>query len=276
MYISQKGYSHCMNIFLKEMKDYRKSFIFWSIGVAAFLLAGMSKYQGFINSGVSVSDMFKDLPTGFGAMFGLGEFDLGTVIGFYIVIAIYLAILLGVHAVLLGSGIFSKEETEKTAEFLFTKPISRTKIFFSKFLAAITISVALNIVSVALSITTVSVFNDGSSITGDILFLAPGILLVQLIFLMIGILFASIMKRPKKAGIISASILMGTYVLSAFLDISGKYKFLRYLTPFKYFDVKEIYKNGEYSILYLVAAFVFIMAAIYTSKRYFDKRDLGI
>lgn len=265
-----------MNIFLKEIKDYRKSFIFWSIGVFVFLLAGMSKYQGFVNSGVSMSDMLKDLPTGFGAMFGIGEIDMGTVIGFYIVIAIYIAILLGVHAVLLGSGIFSKEEAEKTAEFLFTKPISRSKIFFSKLLVAITISVALNIVSVVLSIAIVSAFNEGSSITGDILFLAPGVFIIQLIFLMIGILFASIMKRPKRAGAISASVLMGAYVVSVFLDISGKYKFLRYLTPFKYFDAKEIYKNNEYGIVYIVITFLFILMSLYISKKSFSKRDLNI
>jgi len=145
-----------MNIYFKELRNYRKSFLFWSLGIAFLLLAAMSKYQGYAASEVSVTELFANLPAGVGAMFSLGELDLATTIGCYVIIAIYIAVMLGVHAVLLGSGIFAKEETDKTAEFLFTKPISRTQIFLSKLMAAFTLSVTLNIVSVILSIVIVS------------------------------------------------------------------------------------------------------------------------
>ena len=41
-----------------------------------------------------------------------------------------------VHAAMLGADIISKEERDKTAEFLFVKPISRNKIIISKLLGS--------------------------------------------------------------------------------------------------------------------------------------------
>lgn len=264
-----------MNLFLKELKDNKKSFIFWSLGVAGFFLAGLSKYQGYASSGISIDDMFRDLPAAFGALFGLGSLDLNSIIGFYVIIVIYIAIMLGVNAVLLGANIFSKEETEKTAEFLFTKPISRSKIFMSKFLAALTLSVSLNFVSIILGIIIVNMFNNGASITKYILFLAPGVLLIQIMFLMVGILCAVIMKNSKRAGMVSASVLTGTFILSSFLDITGKYKFLIYLTPFKYFDAKELYLDNSYNISFLLISILFIILATIISKRYFTQKDFS-
>lgn len=265
-----------MNLYLKEIRDNKKSLMFWSLGVFMFLITGMSKYQGYINSGVSVSELFTELPVGIGSIFGLEQLNLESAIGFYVIIALYVAILLGVHAVLLGSNIFAKEETEKTAEFLFSKPISRSQIFTTKLSAALTLSVILNIITLILSIIIVNVFNNGPSITSDILFLAPAVLFIQLFFLYIGILFASTMKKPKKAGMISAGILMSTFILAAFLDVIDKYKFLNIFTPFKYFDVKTIHTTNSYNIAYLLIAIILVNISIYFSKKVYTSRDLDV
>lgn len=265
-----------INLYIKELAGYRKSVFFWLLGMLGLLLSGMSKYQGYAKSKVSVTELFDSLPPGLSAIFGVGKVDLSSAGGFYAIMALYVAIMLAVHAVLLGSGIIAKEEVDKTAEFLFSKPISRWQAFISKVLAAFSIVVFLNILTTLASIPIVDMFNEGPSINDDILLLAPAIFFIQLIFLTIGISFASIMKRPKRAGRFSAALLLATFIISSFVDISDKFDFLRYFTPFQYFDVKTIFADRGYNTSYIVAAIVFVLSFLLISGVAFRKRDFNV
>lgn len=265
-----------LNIYLKEIAGYRKSLVFWSLGVVFFLLAAMSKYQGYVKSGVSITEMLKGMPSALGAVFGVGNIDLSKANGYFTICVLYLAIMLGVHAVLLGSRIISKEEVDKTAEFLFTKPITRGQVFAAKILAGFTVMVTLTVVTAASSVLVVGAFNEGPSINTDILLMMPSIFIIQLIFLTIGISFAAIMRRPKRAGQLSAAVLLATYILSAFLEITDKYDYLKYLTPFAYFDAKTIFIDRGYNISNLVISAVFVLAFLALSQVVFKKRDFDI
>lgn len=263
-----------MNIYLKELKRYRLQLVFWSLGVIGFLVSAMSKYQGFSKSGTSLTETLESLPAGLSAIFGLGELDLTTAGGYFALSVMYLSIMLGVHAVLIGSGIISKEETEKTVEFLFSKPVSRTRVLTAKLLAALTEAIALNLVTMAASIVIVAAFNDGQAITADIIFLMPCILFIQLIFLMVGISFAAVLPRPRHAGMTAAAVLLATFILSAFVDVSEKYGFLRYLTPFKYFDARTVFTDGRYDPAYMIITLVVIASLLLISRFAYRRRDL--
>lgn len=264
------------NIYLKELKSNWKTILFWSIGVIIFLLIGMSKYQGFVNSDQPIDQVFADLPSGFADVFGVGTVDLGTTEGYFSIMVLYIGILLGVQAVLLGSGIISKEETEKTAEFLYAKPVTRLQGLASKALLGLSVIVILNIIATVFSLIIVSAFTEGPLITGEILFLMPSVFLIQLFFLFIGIAFAAIMKKPKRSRLFASAVLLITFVFSTAVDISDKYKFLRYFSPFKYFDAKEIFLEESYNIGYIIIALLF-MAVIFTiSQVVYKKRDLDI
>lgn len=250
---------------------------FWSLSVIAYLLAAMSKFQGYSRSGSSINEIFDTLPAGLRTYFGVNALDLQTAGGFFAGITIlYLSVMLGVHAVLLGSGIIAKEETDKTIEFLFAKPVSRSRILFSKLLAALTIIVALNIITLASSVITVAAFNEGQSINGDIAFLMPATFFIQLFFLIVGASFAAVMRRPKRAGMLSAAVLLATFIISAFVDITDKYGFLKYTTPFQYFDSKRIFSEGRYNITYIIITFAIVTILLVVSKLAYKNRDFYV
>lgn len=251
--------------------------LFWSLGVIAYLLAAMSKFQGYSRSGTSITEIFNSLPAGLRTYFGVNALDLQTAGGFFAGIAIlYLSVMLGVHAVLLGSGIISKEETERTIEFLLTKPVSRNRVLFTKLLAALTIIVTLNIITLVSSVITVAAFNEGPSINGDIVFLMPSIFFIQLFFLIIGASFAAIMRRPKRAGMFSAAVLMATYIISAFVDVTDKFGFLKYTTPYQYFDPKTIFSEGRYNLTYITITLAIVTILLVVSRFAYKNRDFYV
>lgn len=265
-----------MNIVLRELKAHRKSLIFWSIGMLFLIASGMSKYSGYEKAGESVNDLFAGFPAGLKAVFGVGEIDLTSAIGFYAVMFLYFLVMTGIHASLLGSGIITKEEKGKTAEFLYAKPISRTKVVTAKLVAALINVLALNLVTLMFSLLFVGYYNKGESATGDILILMVGLFFVQLIFLSIGMAAAAIFKRYKRAAPTATGIMLFAFFLSLWLDMTDKFQNLKYLTPFKYFDAKVIIKDGSLDPVFIAISVVLIGVMVAVTYFFFQRRDLNI
>ena len=129
-----------MNIYMRELKAHRKSLLIWSIGMFFLVVAGMGKYSaGAATGGNSMNEIMLQMPKSLQSLFGVGIFDLTIALDFFAILFVYILFMAAMQTVMLGSGIISKEERDKTAEFLLVKPISRTKILTAKLLAAVTI-----------------------------------------------------------------------------------------------------------------------------------------
>ncbi len=145
------------------MKAHRKSLIIWCVSMIFLIASGMGKYAGFSSTGESMNDLMQAMPQSLQAITGMGSFDLSQATGFYGVLFIYMALLAAIHAVLLGSTIISKEERDKTAEFLFVKPISRSKVVRIKLLAAAANVLVLDLAALLTSLAIVGYYSDGAS-----------------------------------------------------------------------------------------------------------------
>ena len=117
-----------MNIFKREMRANRKSLIIWCFGVLFIVGSGMGKYAALSNTGDSINELMAHMPSSLQAIMGIGSLDLATVDGYFGLLYLYLVIMASIHAAMLGATMISKEERDKTAEFLFVKPISRTTV----------------------------------------------------------------------------------------------------------------------------------------------------
>ncbi|QVK18648.1 ABC transporter permease subunit [Mycoplasmatota bacterium] len=265
-----------MNIFLIELKAIRKSLIFWCLGMVFMVFAGMSKYKTFDSTGVSINEMMKDFPKSVTTILGLGNFDLTKASGFYGVLFLYLIIMATIHAVMLGANIIAKEERDKTAEFLFVKPISRTDVITAKLLASLVSIFILNITTLLSSIIIVNSYSNEIGVNGDITILMFGMFILQLIFLFLGTMIAAYSKNPKLAMSISTGILLLTFILSVIIDMTEKINFLKYFTPFKYFEAKNLMGGGNLDIIFVLISFILVGIFIYFTYVFYKKRDLTI
>ena len=98
-----------MNIFKRELKAHRWGLLFWSLGMISLVASGMAKFAAYEQAGQSVEDIMAALPKAVQVIFGLSGFDLTKASGFYGILFLYVAVMAAVHAVLLGSGLVSKE-----------------------------------------------------------------------------------------------------------------------------------------------------------------------
>lgn len=185
-----------------------------------------------------------------------------------------MVIIVASHAALLGADIISKEEKEKTSEFLFVKPISRAKIITSKLCASLVLILILNMVTFVSSIAFCKQYEN---INKEITTLMIGMFFIQLMFLSIGMLISAIMKNSKsaKATNVSTAVLLTLYVTAKFIDMTDKVNFLKYINPFKYFDAQDlIYKGIDY--VFVILAIIIILVSISLTYILYNKKDLNV
>jgi ABC-2 type transport system permease protein len=265
-----------MNVFIKELKSHRKSLIYWSIGVFLMVASGMVKYESLSSSGQPMNEMLAGMPKSLLAILGIGDFDISTATGYYGLLFIYLLLMATIHAAMLGATIISKEERDKTTEFLFVKPISRQKVISAKLGAALLNIILLNLVTFLSSLALVRKYSDGEVVTGDIAITMAGMFILQLVFMVIGSSLAAMLKKSKTASSLATGILLLTYLLSVAIDLNERLEGLKYLTPFKYFEAKNIMYGGGLDSGYLVLSLFIIGVLTVSTYAFYKKRDLNV
>lgn len=264
-----------MNIYMKELKSHRKSLIFWCIGVVLMVASGMNKYSSLYSSGQSMNDLLADLPKSLQAILGVGSFDLSKASGYYGMLFLYLVLMATIHAAMLGATIIAKEERDKTSEFLFVKPVSRGKIITAKLMAAFTNIVIFNLVTFASSVVIVGKVSGGEKVNGEIAITMLGMFMLQLLFMVIGSAISAFKKQPKTAASLATAILLLTFVLSVVIDLNEHLDVLTFLTPFKYFEAKQMMGGGGMELVFVVLSLVLTAVLTYSTYVFYQKRDLN-
>ncbi|MDD3224711.1 MAG: ABC transporter permease subunit [Clostridium sp.] len=265
-----------MNLFIREMKANMKSLILWCFFIVLLIASSMAKYGSFTSSGQSMNALISKMPESLKALLGVGSFDLSKLSGYYGMMLVYTLLMAGIHAATIGANIISKEERDKTSEFLLAKPISRNKIVTMKLLAAFVNVIIFNLVTLITSIVSVSRFNSkGEPIDHYIVLLMISMFIFQLIFLTLGLVISSVSKNNKRGTSVSTIIIITAYLISAFIDMNSKLKVLKFLTPFKYFDAGEIMYGSGFNIGYLILSAVIIIGFLAITYLFYNNRDLN-
>jgi len=262
-----------MNLFLRELKTNRKSIIFWSIGIILFMISGMTKYKATAANG-QINNLFAEMPKSLQAIMGSGALDLSQASGYFGILVLYLFLMATIHATMLGANIIAKEERDKTAEFLFVKPLSRNKIISYKLLSAFVNILIFNLVTWASSVIVVGKYSKGEDVNGDIAIVMLGMFILQLLFLVIGSAIAASSKNSKKAASYATGILLLTFILSIAIDLNEKIEGLKYLTPFKYYEAKNIMYGGGFNISFIAISIILIIVLTVITFFSYRNRDL--
>lgn len=265
-----------MNIYFREMRANARTLFFWCLGILAMVGGGMGKYSGFDASGQQVMALMDKMPKAVLAIFGMVNVDMGTAAGFYAVIYVLLLIMATLYAVMLGAHIIAKEEQGKTSEFLFVKPVSRKGVLSAKLLAALTNLILFNAFALLVSLCIGVKVAPDEDLTRYLCTLSLAMLITQLMFLFIGSAFVSISKKMAFcSGRVSLTVLIA-YMLSVMIDMNEKWAFLKYLTPFKYFEARSFAVGGGFETVFLVLSGLILIVGVGLTYTFYPRRDLGV
>lgn len=262
-----------MNIFRHELRAYRKSTISWILALMGLAALFFSMFPAISGEIEEFKKLMEGFPEPLRKALGLSVENLGSILGFYSYIFVYISLFGGIQAMLLGTSVLSKEVREKTADFLLTKPVSRTRIMTAKLLAALTCLLITNIFYIAAATLMASLVETKEFSLKIFLLLSVTLFFIQLIFLALGIVVSVLVPKMKAVFSVSLGTVFAFFFIGA-LASSTDDKALRYLSPFKYFDFAYITEHAAYETSFVLAAAAFIVLAIAAGYYLYSARDI--
>jgi len=264
-----------MNIFLRELKANLKSLLIWSVIIALLIMMAVTKYSAFAGD-PEMLKMLDSMPPAMLDALSMRAFNLTTINGFYGVMFIYFGLMAAIAAAMWGSDSISKEERDKTVEFSLVLPVTRSRVVTAKGLAALVNCIAFVLVTWAVSLVAVQSYKPDQAFYNFLALEMEAMFVVELIFLAIGLLLGCAMKQHKRSGSTAVAIILATYFMSIIAVMNEKLDFLKYFTPFKYFDARELFRTGRMDGTYLLISAAIIVVSVIAAYWIYNRRDLYI
>jgi ABC-2 type transport system permease protein len=264
------------NLFLKEMRRNAMSLLLWTIVITLLISFTMSVYQSFVENRTKVMGMLNLLPKGALQFKGISNVnDLISVLGFYAVNnVIYMMVLGSIFAMVLGSNILLKEEYNKTAEFLLTKPLTRSEVFFSKLAVVFIHVILLNLVTALAGFISMKLVQKDPFSLSAFLNLSLYTLLLNMFFGASGVFLSNLVKRPRPITTLGIGLVLFLYFIFTLSKITESATRIGYFSPFKYVNMEATnpsYHLEVWNVLYF-AGFILLLTGI--SYRLYCRKDI--
>lgn len=260
-----------MTLVKHELRQGRTAFLIWTAAIGFLLSVCIFLFPEMKGQMDSVNDVFASMGS-FTAAFGMDRLNFGTLTGFY---AVECGNVLGLggafYAALCAVGILSKEEKERTADFLLTHPVSRTRIITEKLIAVLIQITAMNIIIYALSVGSIAAVGEEIPWKEiSLLHIAYYLLQLELAGICFGI-SAFLHRGSVGIGLGIAAVM---YFLNLIANISETAEFLKYTTPFGYCEGADIVSSGNLDGAKLAVGAVIGISGIVIAYLKYTKKDI--
>jgi ABC-2 type transport system permease protein len=264
-----------MNIFFRELKANLKSLLIWGGIVILFVVVGFSKFSAY-EGNPELLAILDGLPPAMLAAFNFEAFNLTTITGFFGVMFTYFALLLSIAAVMWGSDIISKEERDKTVEFSLALPVTRSRVVTAKIFAAVVNCAALLLITWGAAIAGAAQYQPDSEFYNFLSLSMLALFIMQLIFLAVGIFLGCAMKQYRRVSSAALALLLGTYFISIISGLNENLEFLKYFSPFKYFNPATLLHESKIDLTFIWLSAGIIAVLLVGAYVTYSRRDLYI
>jgi ABC-2 type transport system permease protein len=229
------------NIFLKTVRDYRWSILWWGGGVAFLMGATAAAYPTlFSGSGANQAKQqadLQDLANSFSFLTGKVP-EINTLGGFmYLKAIIYGVVLFALFAILAGSALIRGEEERGSLDILLSTPHSRRNVLLQKVAGLLVVVAFMGVVGwLGLVGGAASAKIDISIGAAALTFLDEA--LVALVYGSLALLLGQILTR-KEAAAWAGGILAATYAMFTIGDSLDSLAWLKPFSPIYYFNLSK-------------------------------------
>lgn len=262
-----------MNIIKRELRSSVISIVVWSLAFFFMAYASIIKFDSILSTGPEVMALLDHMPRIVLALFNMVDLDLTSLPGYFAVVANILLIMASTHGLFLGIRLFAKEEQEKTADFLLTKPRSRNYIYLSKIMAGVLIVLILQLVLFLCN------WNALGSHLPDawhlLIHYTAVFAVIHLLFLSLGILLINVLPRGK-AESVGLIILLANYLIPVIADMSDTLYVIKEFFPFNMFLHEEMANAGGLQLFKLMILILALIGFLVLGQRKFEKKDIYV
>ena len=256
------------NLYSKELKRNRKNLWIWSGIAIAFTFMIVSLYPSMQNAGKAMAD---SMPEEMLKAFGMDVAQWKEIMGYYkTYFGFHIILIMSIYVCSTGANIISKEERDRTSEFLFSKPISRETIFTSKVVSLFTLTLFIFAIQTIACVIGIMIFDNGTINWETFISIQFNGLVLMTFFGSVGLLI-SMLSKPKKnfMGLV-VGVVFTCYFIYAISKSVDDANWLGYFSPFYYLTF-----DGKIDILAVLVFIFLLFSCLILSYKIFHKKDIG-
>ena len=262
-------------MFKRELKINFKSFVIWNIILLSIFLLVYLMYPSIVSSNNidMINELIKVFPEEVLIAFNMDISSMDSAYGWLKSEGfVFVLLIIGSYAGILGSNILLKEESEKTIEYLNSLPIKRNDIVNTKTI--------IGLIYIILMIIIVGIFNYiGLLFSGDFdkkqyLLLSVTPIFSSCVIYFLCLFLSTFTHKTKKMLGLSLGIVMISYVLQTLSAMSETVEFLKYFSVFTLADIRNVILDISINpIMIILSIILSVIFYILTTVNY-NKKEL--
>lgn len=263
-------------VFWRILKDRRSIFLVYLLVNIGLLLMYISLFPSFKNQSAAMAQMIKSYPESFLKAFNFDIANFTTIEGFLSTeqFSFMWPMLLILMTIGFAGTAFAGEIEQGTIELLLSQPISRLKLFLSRYLAGLASLAVFVAVSIFSAIPIIRIYNIAYK-GENFVTLAMLAFLFGLAIYSMGMFLSAVFSDKGKVFFITGGILVLMYVLNIVSAIKESLGSLKYASFFYYFNPTKALAHNQIDhwslLVFLGAAVIFVSAGAI----WFVKRDIA-
>jgi ABC-2 type transport system permease protein len=263
------------NVALKSLRDIRRSFLWWSLGLVGFVALIVSVYPT-VHSNASLEKLSQDYPEALQSFLAFGgAVDYSTAAGYLGIelFSLMVPLLLLVAAIGTGAGTIAGEEERGTLELLLANPVSRTKVVLEKTIALVAEIAGLGLVLwLALWVGALLANMDISA--GHLAAATLSAVLLALAYGAIAVLLGAATGKRTAAIGLTAAAAVAAYLVNGLAPLVDALDVVQKLSPFYHYAVGDPLRQG---VSFVHMAVLVAIAAVATALApwFFSRRDVA-
>ncbi len=219
--------------------------------------------------------LMDQIPEEIAKAMGMDADTWSNILGFYSTYyGVYIIVLISIFTASTATVILSKEERDRTAEFLLTRPISRKKVYISKIASLLTLSVIIFLIQTFVAILCIHLFSSSEIDWGIFFRLQFGGFFLMLLFTVLGLIISMFISPKNNLMGAVVGLTFGSYIINAVGKSTEATEWLSYLSPFNYFDL-SINPNASFAFLPALVILVLSIIILIYGYMIYSKKDIS-
>lgn len=259
----------------RELKVNLKSFLIWLIVLISIFGLVFVMYPSIMNSEniKNMEELIEIFPEEVLRLFNMDISSLTSAFGWLKTEGfVFILLITGMYSSILGSNILLKEESDKTIEYLYSKPISRNKIITSKIIAGLIYICLLILGILFFNLICLSLIETFDLKLFLLLSLSPFLVCIPLFF--ISMFISCFFNKTKKMFGISICLVFISYFLMILSNLGDQTNFFKYFSIYSLGDSRYIILNNNIPILNIILSMFIVIIFIFGIYKIYNRKEL--
>ena len=263
-------------IFRYRLRRFRGQILGWGLALSLVVLLIVGIYDSFAPQQEQMEQLLANYPPELMAFFGAAgpEFSLFSAEGFISMeFFSFMPVVLGIFALLMGSGLLVSDEEKGTLDLIMAHPVSRSALFLGRLLAFVSATVCILAI---LWLAFLVGMNSSTLSISAVRLLRPflSLLAVLLLFSTLALLLSMVLPSRRLAASVSGLLLVASFFVTGLATINEDLQAIARFSPLNYYQSEQAFDhfNVRWFAGLLLAAVLFAVLAGWR----FQRRDIRV